>query len=299
MPFTHVSNTHALAMRFRAPIVATALSLSLLLTSAAIAETGSFDSAGVPIHFVDVGNGEAVIFLHGFAGSSDMWSAIGLMPLDGHRTIAFDARGHGRSGKPEDASAYGDALVDDVIRLMDERGVAAAHVVGYSMGAETALALATEHADRVLSVVAAGSGWSGEAEAQSYTFIASALAEAGSFGAFMAAMTPPDQDVPPEAEAAAMALLAAHGIDPGQSAAPLAAVAEGLPEIISIERADLAALAVPVLGIAGANDPERPNIEALATVVPEVTIRVIDGADHLAAPLAPEFAEAVIEFLSE
>ncbi|WP_417310426.1 alpha/beta fold hydrolase [Devosia sp.] len=294
------SSTSAHALRYRMAFRAAAVALPLsLMTSVAAAETGQFNSGGVPIHFTDEGAGETVIFLHGFAGSSAMWPAIGLMPLEGFRTIAFDARGHGKSGKPTDATAYGTELVDDVIRLMDERGVDAAHVVGYSMGAETALALAVEHGDRVLSVIAGGSGWSGKEEAQSYGFIATALAQSDSFGAFMAAMAPPEQELAPEAEAAMMELLAAHGIDPGQQAAPLAGVAAGLPEIISLEASALQAISAPVLGMTGENDPERANIEALAEALPVVTITVVPGADHLSAPVTPEFVSAVTDFLND
>ena len=283
----------------RAALTIAALGLTLNLSSAALAEPSTFDSAGVPLHVVDNGSGETVVLLHGFAGSSDLWSAAGLMPLEGFRTIVFDARGHGRSGKPEAAADYGTALVDDVIRLMDARGVDAAHIVGYSMGAETALKLVTAHPDRVLSVVAAGSGWSGAAEAQTYGFIASTLAEVDSFGAFMAAMAPPDQELPVDAQAAMMEVLTAHGIDPAQASAPLAAAAARLPAIISIEASALDAISVPVLGIAGADDPERANVEALAQAIPTASVTIIEAADHLTAPLTPAFAEAVTGFLAD
>lgn len=280
----------------------TAIPAALMLTlaaPAALAETGTFSSAGVPIHFVDEGMGETVIYLHGFAGSSAIWSATGLLPLDGFRTIAYDARGHGQSGKPQDTVAYGQELVEDVIRLMDERGIEAAHLVGYSMGAETALSLVAEYPDRVLSVVAAGSGWSGETEAQTYGFIAGALSDSETFADFMTAMAPADEEMPPEAAAMMMELLGAHGIDPMQSAAPLAAVSAALPDIISIPATDLAAISVPVLGITGANDPERANVEALAGAISDIQLVVIPEADHLTAPVSPEFAAAVTSFLQQ
>lgn len=293
--YTPTETTRRGAAAFIAP-----LALSLALATTAVAETGRFDSAGVPLSFVDEGTGEAVIYLHGFAGSSQLWSAAGLLPLDGFRTIAFDARGHGASGKPEDDAAYGQALVDDVIRLMDARGVEKAHIVGYSMGAETALKLVTEYEDRVLSVVAAGSGWSRETEAQTYGFIAGALAESATFGDFMAAMTPPEQqEMPPEVQAMMMDLLGAHGIDPGQPATALAAVAASLPEIIELEADALGAVSVPVLGITGSDDPERPNVEALAEALPTIEVTVIADADHLTAPVSPAFTAAVTAFLKD
>lgn len=293
-------NVQRAQRRFRSLTLATPLVAALTaLAPTAMAETGTFEAAGVPIHFVDEGEGEAVIFLHGFAGASSMWSALGLMPMDGFRTIAFDARGHGQSGKPTDADAYGEELVNDVIRLMDDRGIAEAHIVGYSMGAETALRLGAEYPDRVLSIVAAGSGWSGDIEAESYSFIGMALASCDTFGGFMADMSPPGEEMTDEMAEAMMGLLAAHGIDPGQSAAPLAGVAESMFEIISLEADELTNISVPVLGIAGENDPERPNVEALSEAFPGMTVVIVPEADHLSAPLAPVFAETIRTFIAE
>lgn len=276
----------------------TASAFALILPLGGWAEPGTIDADGIPIHFIDEGQGEAVIMLHSFAGTSEMWPRIGLFPLDGFRTLAFDARGHGQSGKPVDRSAYGAEMVSDVIRLMDARGIERAHIVGYSMGAETALKLATAHPDRVLSVVAAGSGWSGEEEAQVYAFVAAALGQADTFGDFMAAMAPAAEPSEEE-QIVAVSRLHAHGISPDQPAAPLAAVSGGLVEIISIPADDIAAIAVPVLGVAGEHDPERSSVEALAKLVPQFSYLQIEGADHLSAPLTAEFTRAVTDFLTD
>lgn len=286
--------------RFRTAMLAGPLAILLSATaSSTMAETATFESAGVPIRFTDEGMGEAVIFLHGFAGSSTMWSAVGLMPLDGFRTIAFDARGHGQSGRPEDVAAYGDELVGDVIRLMDHLDVAQAHIVGFSVGSETALRLAADFPHRVLSVVAAGSGLSGPAEAEAYGFIATALGATDTFGTFMAVMSPPDQALTEEEQAGMMALLDAHGIDPGQSAEPLAAFAASLPAIISLDAAALARITMPVLGITGELDPERDNVEALADALSDARVVVIPGADHLMTPVSAQFGETLRAFLAE
>ena len=279
--------------RFILPFGAALIALPLSAT----AETGSFDNAGVTIHYADEGEGPAVVLLHSFAGSSAMWPAVGLAPLDGFRTITFDARGHGASDKPTDADAYGARMVDDLRALMDARDVEQAHVVGYSMGAEIALKFAVDHPSRVLSLVVAGSGWSGEAEAGTYGFVADALAASASFGDFMAAMAP-EGDVSEEDQIAGLALLAAHGIAPDQPAAPLAAVAASLPSIIGLSADALAGITVPVLGIAGETDPERDNGAALAGALPAFRYVEIAGADHLAAPRAPDFADIVSGFLT-
>lgn len=269
------------------------------LPVATLADPGSFTRDGVEIHFTDEGTGPAVVFLHAFAGSSALWTAAGLAPLEGRRTITYDARGHGASDKPTDSGAYGDEMVDDLAALLADRGIAAAHIVGYSMGAETALAFAAAHPDRVLSLTVAGSGWSGEEQAGTYGYVAEALSGAATFGEFMAAVAPEGAALTAEEQAGMMALLAGHGIDPGQEAAPLAAVAASMPEIIDLNAEDLARFDFPVLGLAGAADEERGAVERLAEAVAGFRFVTIAGADHLMAPLTPVFTETVTGFLTE
>lgn len=275
----------------------TALSI---LPLAAHSEQGHFDSDGVTIHYTDEGAGPAVVYLHAFAGSATLWPATGLAPLDGYRTITFDARGHGASDVPDSADGYGLEMVSDLARLLDERGLDEAHIVGYSMGAETALRFAALYPERVTSLVVAGSGWSGEAQAGTYGFISDALAASASFGDFMAATAPEGTETPdPEAQAAMMGLLSAHGIDPQQSTGALAGVAGGMVEIIGLSDEDLARFDFPVLGLAGESDEERGRVEALADAVDDFRFVLVPGADHLGAPLSPVFSEAVAAFLAE
>lgn len=283
-------------MTYLSRILVTALA-TVPLT--AIAEDGSFLSDGVPIHFIDAGEGPAVIYLHSFAGSAKMWENIGLMPLDGFRTIAFDARGHGTSGKPDGPDAYGAEIAEDILRLMNARGVEKAHIVGYSMGAETALKFTTEHPDKVLSLVVAGSGWSGEAQAQVYGFVSQVLSGADTFGDFMSAVTPPDAPaLTAEQQRQALGQLQAHGIDFDQPTAPLAAVSGAMTGLIGLEESELAEISLPVLGLAGEADEERGAVERLGEVVPDFRFVMIPAADHLAAPTTEIFRKSVLGFLS-
>lgn len=261
----------------------------------ASAEEGTFLSDGVALHYTDEGTGPAVVLLHAFAGTSALWRSNRLMPLDGFRTLAFDARGHGESAKPTDPDAYGEELVDDVIRLMDARGIEEAHIVGYSMGAETALKLATEYPERILSLIVAGSGWSGEEEAGVYGFVSDALGASDTFGDFMAAM--PALDMTEDEQMAAFAMLMSHGISPDQAAAPLAGASAAMSELIHLGASELAAITVPVLGIAGELDEERANVQRLSAAIPDFTYVMIPEADHLDTPLTPLFTQAVTGFL--
>jgi len=124
------------------------------------------DSAGVKIHYIDVGRGDPVILIHGFSSSLDAnWGALGIIDklAADFRVVALDVRGHGKSDKPHDPASYGMAVVDDVTRLMDHLSIRKAHIVGYSMGGAITGKFVVEHPDRVISAVFGGSaprmGW--------------------------------------------------------------------------------------------------------------------------------------------
>ena len=187
-------------------------SLLALTPVTALAAEDSFDSAGVPIHYTDMGgDGDPVVIVHSFTSTSDMWTKAGFEPSDDFRFIALDVRGHGDSGKPGDPAAYGTEMVEDVVRLMDHLEIDDAHVAGYSMGAEIALKLATEYPDRVRSLVAAGSGWSPAEAYDVYSYAAMGLDEAPSYGEMLRDMMPPE--VPEEQIAFFLDAMDAHGIE--------------------------------------------------------------------------------------
>lgn len=285
------------------PTLTTAL---LALTPmAALAMEDSFDSAGVPIYYEDMGgDGEPVVLVHSFTSDSEMWTKAGFEPSDDFRFIALDVRGHGQSGKPADPDAYGAEMAEDVVRLMDHLGLEDAHLAGYSMGAEIALKVATEHPDRVRSVVAGGSGWSPIEAFDVYAYAADSLETAPSYGEMVRSMMPPE--VPAEQIAFFLDSMAAHGIDlENEDTAPLASVARSMAEIIPLAEEDVAAIDLPVLGIAAETDSELGWIERMDGVVPEFTMVRLEGAtgdpdlDHLGATLDPLFEQAIVDFLSQ
>jgi len=125
-------------------------------------QSGTFDSSGVAIHYQFAGSGQPVIFIHGLYSSAVInWQLPGTLKLvaESYQVFALDARGHGRSDKPEEDDAYGLEMVEDVIRLMDHLEIEKAHIVGYSMGGMIAMKLITEHPERVLSGALGGMGW--------------------------------------------------------------------------------------------------------------------------------------------
>jgi 3-oxoadipate enol-lactonase len=72
------------------------------------------------------------------------------------RIACYDTRGHGHS-RITDATFGGRDLTDDLLAVMDAFGVEQAHLLGLSLGGATALQIALDHPDRVLSVVCCSS----------------------------------------------------------------------------------------------------------------------------------------------
>lgn len=112
-------------------------------------------AGGVTLAVEEAGDGAAVILLHGLT-ATHRYVVMGSRSLErsGHRVIAYDARGHGRSSPAPDSRAYEYAdLVDDLETLLDSLEVEQAVLAGASMGAHTALALALRAPDRVGGLV--------------------------------------------------------------------------------------------------------------------------------------------------
>lgn len=98
------------------------------------------------------GGPETLVLLHGVGSSSATWAELAPL-LDERYTIVMpDYRGHGASDVPE--VPYGiDDFVGDIIRLLDELDLGSVHLVGFSIGAIFAQAVAVEHPERVASLV--------------------------------------------------------------------------------------------------------------------------------------------------
>ena len=103
----------------------------------------------------DTGEGVPVVLLHGLTATR-RYVVMGSTALQrgGHRVVAYDARGHGESDPAPEPGAYEYAdLADDLLSVLDERGIERAVLAGASMGAHTLLRTALDHPDRVAGLV--------------------------------------------------------------------------------------------------------------------------------------------------
>jgi pimeloyl-ACP methyl ester carboxylesterase len=103
---------------------------------------------GVRLHFLDAGEGPAVVFLHGFATSLGIWRGTLPAVAKQHRTLAVDLKGFGRSARPPGDYSH-EAQAELIWKLLDTRGVGEASLVAHSWGAAVALAMALRSPARV------------------------------------------------------------------------------------------------------------------------------------------------------
>jgi pimeloyl-ACP methyl ester carboxylesterase len=109
----------------------------------------------VDLYVTEAGEGTPVVLLHGLT-ATHRYVVMGSKALErsGHRVIAYDARAHGQSDPAPSPDAYRyEDLRDDLVRVMDERGIDRAVLAGASMGAHTSLRLALEQPERVAALV--------------------------------------------------------------------------------------------------------------------------------------------------
>lgn len=95
-------------------------------------------------HYVESGQGDAVVLLHGWPQSWYCWRHIIPGLSVHHRVVAPDLRGLGDSADPGEGYRKRD-IAQDVAQLMAELGESSYHVVGHDWGGVVAWALAAHH----------------------------------------------------------------------------------------------------------------------------------------------------------
>ena len=112
------------------------------------------ERGGVELSGEEAGEGVPVVLLHGLTATR-RYVVMGSRALErgGHRVLAYDARGHGRSSPAASRDDYGyETLAADLLAVLDARGIETAVLAGASMGAHTIVRFALDHGDRVAAV---------------------------------------------------------------------------------------------------------------------------------------------------
>jgi pimeloyl-ACP methyl ester carboxylesterase len=123
----------------------------------------SFHNGAVEIAYLDEGEGDPIVLVHGFASSKNVnWvypTWVSELKKHNRRVIALDNRGHGDSSKLYDSEQYGiGAMAADVRALMAHLDIARTDMMGYSMGARITAYIAYSHPEMIRSAIFGGLG---------------------------------------------------------------------------------------------------------------------------------------------
>lgn len=122
---------------------------------------GEIDRSGVKLHYEIYGEGaHTIVFVPTWALiHSRCWKAQVPYFSETHRVITYDPRGNGKSDRPDNDDEYSlDAIIDDVIAIMDATDTPKAILVGFSFSSTVSLAVAANHPERVEAVISTA-GW--------------------------------------------------------------------------------------------------------------------------------------------
>lgn len=119
---------------------------------------GFIEIDGVPLHYIERGEGPAVVLLHGNGTMIEDWIAADVFDelIKTHRVIAFDRPGFGHSARPRSTIWTPAAQARLIGQALEKLGVENAVAVGHSFGTLVTIALALDHRPAVGGIVLIG-----------------------------------------------------------------------------------------------------------------------------------------------
>jgi pimeloyl-ACP methyl ester carboxylesterase len=245
----------------------------------------SFHNGAVEIAYLDEGEGEPILLVHGFASTKNVnWVYPGWvseLKKNGRRVIALDNRGHGDSGKLYDPALYEvEIMAGDVLALMDHLGIERADIMGYSLGSRMTAILALKAPQRLRSAILGGIGIG--------------LITGGGPGQNVAeALEAPSLDDVTDPVGRTFRAFADQTRSDRRA---LAACLRGSRRLMTEEQA--AAIAVPVLIAVGTTDEIAGSAAALGEIIPGSQVLDIPNRDHMRAVGDKVYKTGVLEFLA-
>jgi pimeloyl-ACP methyl ester carboxylesterase len=246
----------------------------------------SFDHGGVDIAYLDEGEGDPIVLVHGFASSKNVnWvypAWVSELRKNGRRVIALDNRGHGESGKLYDPAAYDiDIMASDVVALIDHLQIDRADIMGYSLGSRMTARIALHHPQRVRSAIFGGLGI-GLIEGRGPGENVAVALEADSL----------DDVTDPVGRT-----FRAFADQTRSDRKALAACMRGSRRLMSAVEA--AQIAVPVLIAVGTTDEIAGSARALGEIIPGAQVLDIPNRDHMRAVGDRVYKAGVLDFLAQ
>lgn len=240
------------------------------------------DGARLAWHELGEADAPPVLLLHGlFSNAHTNWIRYGhaqAIASRGLRLIMPDLRAHGQSDKPHDPERYPrDVLADDALALLAQLKLGEYDLVGYSLGARTAVRMICRGA-RPGRLVLAGMGLEG---------LLGTSGRADHFRNILLNLGKHERGSP---EWMAEAFLKTTKGDP-QALLPL------LDSFVSTSEAELDRVTMPALVVAGAEDQDNGSAPALAARLADARYVEVPGG-HMSSVTRPELGLAIADFLA-
>ena len=240
----------------------------------------SFD--GQEIAYQVLGAGRPTLMIHGFLADAQInWIQPGIaaeVAALGRQVILPDLRGHGRSAAPTELANWpADALALDQMALIAHLGLSDYDLVGYSLGARTAVRVMVRGA-RPGKAVLGGMGDTGVMEAGDRADL------------FEDAIRHGEAAADPRSGRLIQAMIAQQGL---KSEALLGVLASFAPT----SREQIEAIKTPTLVVCGDKDFDNGSPSALAALLPNGSVEIVNG-DHITAVVDPSLRSAITRFLT-
>jgi pimeloyl-ACP methyl ester carboxylesterase len=252
-------------------------------------------SDGLSIAYDDIGSGEPVVLVHGFAsGRLQNWRDPGwydVLLQAGYRVIALDCRGHGESDKPYDPALYGhDVMAQDVAAVMREAGVETARLMGYSMGGFISIQILMHNPELIEKLVIGGVG---ESYLDDQPNSRDRMSDPAVRNGIADALLAPDKSTITNPTAKAFRAFAEQQ---GKDLRALAACIRGVRP--NIPKADLSRSTRPVLVVCGEKDDLTGAPGPLAAAFADGRAATVPRRDHMTAVGDKVYKDAALEFLA-
>lgn len=263
---------------------------------------------GVKLYYEEAGSGQAVIFVHEFAGDYRSYEVQMRYFSRRYRCVAYNARGYPPSDVPAEPGKYSQERArDDLRAVLDGLEIEQAHVVGISMGGFATLHFGLYYPQRALSLVIGGCGYGAEpgkraqfqqeSEAAAQRFETLGIEKAAQSYA-LGPTRVQFQNKDPRGWEEFSRLLAQHS--PLGSALTLRGVQKRRPSLYELVE-DMKRLTVPALVMTG--DEDDPCLEAsllMKRTIPSAGLVVLPRTGHALNLEEPElFNRFVDEFFHQ
>lgn len=109
------------------------------------------------LNFKSMGEGPALVILHGLFGSLDNWQTLARRYAEHFSVFIVDQRNHGRSPHSDETFTY-PLLAEDLYNFLEQQSIYSVNLLGHSMGGKTVMQFAADHDDLIEKMIVADMG---------------------------------------------------------------------------------------------------------------------------------------------